>query len=152
MSLLLPLLESILLQVRGSEWARLSAKDPLPAVASREEVEATKDHTLETFYPISPTIDLQECHVYDMRNNTGEGRLAFRLQWHGNGGQELLRTPGHWAPLGSRCFVPLPRQGSHRSTAPFAFLPSERELALHSGQGWPEELRTKLFSFCSLVP
>ncbi|XP_058511651.1 large ribosomal subunit protein mL37 [Ochotona princeps] len=63
--------ESILLQVRGSEWARLSAKDPLPAVASREEVEATKDHTLETFYPISPTIDLQECHVYDMRNDTG---------------------------------------------------------------------------------
>lgn len=40
-------------------------------IASREEVEATKDHTLETFYPISPTIDLQECHVYDAKDETG---------------------------------------------------------------------------------
>ncbi|XP_008581444.1 PREDICTED: 39S ribosomal protein L37, mitochondrial [Galeopterus variegatus] len=63
--------ESILLQVRGSSGARLSAKDPLPPIASREEVEATENHVLETFYPISPTIDLQECNVYDVKDDTG---------------------------------------------------------------------------------
>ncbi|XP_006879775.1 PREDICTED: 39S ribosomal protein L37, mitochondrial [Elephantulus edwardii] len=63
--------ESILLQVRGSSGTRVSTKDPLPAVAAREKVEATKNHVLETFYPISPTIDLQECNVYHMKNNTG---------------------------------------------------------------------------------
>uniref|UniRef100_A0A5F9D629 Large ribosomal subunit protein mL37 n=1 Tax=Oryctolagus cuniculus TaxID=9986 RepID=A0A5F9D629_RABIT len=64
-------LRSLLLRIRGSRGAQLSAKDPLPPIASREEVEATKDHTLETFYPISPTIDLQECHVYDAKDETG---------------------------------------------------------------------------------
>ncbi|XP_077005669.1 large ribosomal subunit protein mL37 [Tamandua tetradactyla] len=63
--------ESILLQVRGSGGTRLSAKDPLPPIASREEVEATKNHVLETFYPISPTINLQECNVYDVKDDTG---------------------------------------------------------------------------------
>lgn len=63
--------ESLLLQVRGSSGAIMRAKDPLPTIASREEVEATKSHVLETFYPISPTIDLQKCHVYDMEDNTG---------------------------------------------------------------------------------
>lgn len=63
--------ESFLLQVRGSSGARLNAKDPLPTIASREEVEATKNHILETFYPISPTIDLQESNVYDVEDNTG---------------------------------------------------------------------------------
>ncbi|XP_058159510.1 large ribosomal subunit protein mL37 [Dasypus novemcinctus] len=63
--------ESILLQVRGLSGVRLNAKDPLPPVASREEVQATKDHVLETFYPISPTIDLQECNVYHMKDDTG---------------------------------------------------------------------------------
>uniref|UniRef100_A0ABI7YJM1 Large ribosomal subunit protein mL37 n=1 Tax=Felis catus TaxID=9685 RepID=A0ABI7YJM1_FELCA len=62
---------SFLLQVRGSSGARLNTKDPLPAIASKEEVEATKNHVLETFYPISPTIDLQECNVYDVKDNTG---------------------------------------------------------------------------------
>ncbi|XP_053432269.1 39S ribosomal protein L37, mitochondrial [Nycticebus coucang] len=63
--------ESVLLQVRGFSGARLSAKDPLSPIASREEVEATKNHVLETFYPISPTIDLQECNVYDVEDNIG---------------------------------------------------------------------------------
>ncbi|XP_006839862.1 PREDICTED: 39S ribosomal protein L37, mitochondrial [Chrysochloris asiatica] len=63
--------ESTILQVRGSSGTQLSAKDPLPPVASREEVEATKNHVLETFYPISPTIDLQECHVYDVKDDRG---------------------------------------------------------------------------------
>uniref|UniRef100_A0A2K6ME28 Large ribosomal subunit protein mL37 n=1 Tax=Rhinopithecus bieti TaxID=61621 RepID=A0A2K6ME28_RHIBE len=62
---------SLLLQVRGSGGARLSTKDPLPTIASREEVEATKNHVLETFYPISPVIDLHECNVYDVKDDTG---------------------------------------------------------------------------------
>lgn len=63
--------ESILFQVRGTSGARLNAKDPLPPIASREEVEATKDHVLETFYPISPTMGLQECNIYDEKDDTG---------------------------------------------------------------------------------
>ncbi|XP_010589546.2 large ribosomal subunit protein mL37 [Loxodonta africana] len=63
--------ESALLQVRGSSGARLSAKDPLPPIASREEVEATENHVLEALYPISPTINLQECNVYDVKDDTG---------------------------------------------------------------------------------
>ncbi|XP_042525609.1 39S ribosomal protein L37, mitochondrial [Dipodomys spectabilis] len=63
--------ESVLLQIRGTSGTRLSTKDPLPPIAPREEVEATKSHVLETFYPISPTIDLQECNVYDVKEDTG---------------------------------------------------------------------------------
>lgn len=63
--------ESTLLQVDGASGIRLNAKDPLPPIASREEVEATKDHVLETFYPLSPTIGLQESNVYDERDDTG---------------------------------------------------------------------------------
>ncbi|KAM6217601.1 large ribosomal subunit protein mL37 [Rhynchocyon petersi] len=63
--------ESTLLQVRGASGTRLHAKDPLPAIVSGERVEATKNHVLETFYPISPFIDLQECSVYDVKDNTG---------------------------------------------------------------------------------
>ncbi|KAM5321858.1 large ribosomal subunit protein mL37 [Glossophaga mutica] len=63
--------EALLLQVHGSGGARLNARDPLPPVASREEVEATQNHVLETFYPISPTIGLQECNIYDEKDDTG---------------------------------------------------------------------------------
>ncbi|KAF6110181.1 mitochondrial ribosomal protein L37 [Phyllostomus discolor] len=62
---------ALLLQVHGSGGARLNARDPLPPIASREEVEATQNHVLETFYPISPTIGLQECNVYDEKDDTG---------------------------------------------------------------------------------
>ncbi|XP_059995962.1 large ribosomal subunit protein mL37 isoform X1 [Lagenorhynchus albirostris] len=62
--------ESTLIQVHGSSGAQLNAKDPLPPIASQEEVEATKNHVLETFYPISPTVGLQECNVYDVNDDT----------------------------------------------------------------------------------
>lgn len=62
----------MLFQVRGSSGVQLNAKDPLSPIASREEVEATKNHVLETFYPILPTIDLQECSVYDVKDDTGK--------------------------------------------------------------------------------
>lgn len=45
---------------------------PIPPVASKEEILATKEHVLETFYPIAPTIDLQEVNVYKMLNDTGQ--------------------------------------------------------------------------------
>lgn len=49
----------------------MNSMTPIPPVASKEEILATKDHVLETFYPISPTIDLQEVNVYQELNDTG---------------------------------------------------------------------------------
>ncbi|KAF4076307.1 hypothetical protein AMELA_G00212970 [Ameiurus melas] len=58
-------------QVRGQNGFLLSSTTPLPAVAGDEEIRSTSDNLLETFYPISPTIDLQCAHVYQLRNHTG---------------------------------------------------------------------------------
>nr|XP_003220208.1 PREDICTED: 39S ribosomal protein L37, mitochondrial [Anolis carolinensis] len=63
--------ESILLQVRGSYGKILNATSPLQPIASKDEILATENHTLETFYPIAPTIDLQEVNVYEIKNDTG---------------------------------------------------------------------------------
>ncbi|KAJ8357561.1 hypothetical protein SKAU_G00203550 [Synaphobranchus kaupii] len=60
-----------LFQVRGKNGLLLSSASPLPAVAGKEEVASTADHVLETFYPISPTIDLQRTHVYQEKSCTG---------------------------------------------------------------------------------
>ncbi|NWU60733.1 RM37 protein, partial [Pterocles burchelli] len=64
--------ESILLQVRGLNGILMNSMAPIPPVASKEEILATEEHVLETFYPISPTIDLQEVNVYKELNDTGE--------------------------------------------------------------------------------
>ncbi|KAF5888597.1 39S ribosomal protein L37, mitochondrial, partial [Clarias magur] len=58
-------------QVRGQNGSLLSSTTPLPALAGDEEIRATSDNVLETFYPISPTIDLQCTHVYQLLNHTG---------------------------------------------------------------------------------
>ncbi|NXL84252.1 RM37 protein, partial [Alectura lathami] len=63
--------ESTLLQVRGQNGILMSSLAPIPPVASKEEIVTTKDDVLETFYPISPTIDLQEVNVYQELNDTG---------------------------------------------------------------------------------
>ncbi|NWU14808.1 RM37 protein, partial [Cephalopterus ornatus] len=63
--------ESILLQVRGLNGILMNSMAPIPPVASKEEILATEEHVLETFYPISPTIDLQEVNVYKELNDTG---------------------------------------------------------------------------------
>uniref|UniRef100_A0A8C5U8U2 Large ribosomal subunit protein mL37 n=1 Tax=Malurus cyaneus samueli TaxID=2593467 RepID=A0A8C5U8U2_9PASS len=63
--------ESTLLQVRGLSGILMNSKTPIPPVASKEEILATKAHVLETFYPIAPTIDLQEVNVYKELNDTG---------------------------------------------------------------------------------
>nr|XP_033772159.1 39S ribosomal protein L37, mitochondrial [Geotrypetes seraphini]XP_033772160.1 39S ribosomal protein L37, mitochondrial [Geotrypetes seraphini]XP_033772161.1 39S ribosomal protein L37, mitochondrial [Geotrypetes seraphini] len=63
--------ESNLLQVRGTNGWLLSAKRPLAPLASRDEILTTENHVLETFYPISPLIDLQKTQVYLEKNDTG---------------------------------------------------------------------------------
>uniref|UniRef100_A0A8C9FFM3 Large ribosomal subunit protein mL37 n=1 Tax=Pavo cristatus TaxID=9049 RepID=A0A8C9FFM3_PAVCR len=63
--------ESTLLQIRGLNGILMNSMTPIPPIASKEEILATKDHVLETFYPISPTIDLQEVIVYQELNDTG---------------------------------------------------------------------------------
>lgn len=50
----------------------MNSMTPIPPVASKEEILATKEHVLETFYPIAPTIDLQEVNVYKELNDTGQ--------------------------------------------------------------------------------
>ncbi|XP_030061485.1 large ribosomal subunit protein mL37 [Microcaecilia unicolor] len=63
--------ESHLLQVRGINGWLLSAKRPLAPLASRDEILATENHVLETFYPIAPIIDLQAVQVYLEKNDSG---------------------------------------------------------------------------------
>nr|XP_014347852.1 PREDICTED: 39S ribosomal protein L37, mitochondrial [Latimeria chalumnae] len=63
--------ESDIFQVRGINGLLLNSMNPLIAVASKEEVQATETHVLETFSPISPKIDLQVTNVYEERNDTG---------------------------------------------------------------------------------
>lgn len=53
-----------LFQIRGQNGLLYNSMDPLPEVSGKQEVADTADHILETFYPVSPTIDLQEVHVY----------------------------------------------------------------------------------------
>uniref|UniRef100_UPI0037E8753A large ribosomal subunit protein mL37 n=1 Tax=Semicossyphus pulcher TaxID=241346 RepID=UPI0037E8753A len=61
-----------LFQIRGENGLLLNCMDPLPEVSVNQEVNNTVDHVLETFYPVSPTIDLQKVHVYkEMVNCSG---------------------------------------------------------------------------------
>ncbi|XP_038574847.1 39S ribosomal protein L37, mitochondrial [Micropterus salmoides] len=53
-----------LFQVRGQNGLLHNCKDPLPEISGKQEVSDTADHVLETFYPVSPTIDLQKVNVY----------------------------------------------------------------------------------------
>ncbi|KAG8013847.1 39S ribosomal protein L37 [Nibea albiflora] len=53
-----------LFQIRGQNGLLHNCMDPLPEVSGKQEVSDTADHVLETFYPVSPTIDLQKVHVY----------------------------------------------------------------------------------------
>lgn len=58
-----------LLQIRGLNGLLHNCMDPLPEVSGKQEVADTVGHTLETFYPISPTIDLQKVYVYKEQVN-----------------------------------------------------------------------------------
>ncbi|NWU95361.1 RM37 protein, partial [Upupa epops] len=70
--------ESNLLQVRGLNGVLMNSMVPIPPVASKQEILATEEHILETFYPIAPTIDLQEVNVYRELNDTGKSAVGFR--------------------------------------------------------------------------
>lgn len=58
-----------LFQVRGRNSLLQTSMDPLPVVSGKEEVLETSDYVLETFYPVSPTIDLQQINVYKEEMN-----------------------------------------------------------------------------------
>ncbi|XP_028987581.1 39S ribosomal protein L37, mitochondrial [Betta splendens] len=61
-----------LFQIRGQNGLLHNCMDPLPAASGKQEVADTVDHVLESFYPVSPTIDLQKVHVYkEQMNSTG---------------------------------------------------------------------------------
>nr|XP_034978276.1 39S ribosomal protein L37, mitochondrial [Zootoca vivipara] len=63
--------ESTLLQVRGIHGKILNATNLLQPIASKDEILATENCTLETFYPVLPTIDLREVNAYHIKNDTG---------------------------------------------------------------------------------
>ncbi|XP_013889445.1 large ribosomal subunit protein mL37 [Austrofundulus limnaeus] len=60
-----------LFQIRGRNGLLHCSMDPLPPVCGEQEVADTSDHVLETFYPISPSIDLLQVNVYKEMNCTG---------------------------------------------------------------------------------
>ncbi|XP_053325464.1 39S ribosomal protein L37, mitochondrial [Spea bombifrons] len=57
--------------VRGISGFLLNAKAPLSPLASESEIQDTVPHKLESLYPISPAIDLQEVNVYKNHNDLG---------------------------------------------------------------------------------
>ncbi|XP_038066044.1 39S ribosomal protein L37, mitochondrial-like isoform X2 [Patiria miniata] len=56
--------ENNVIQVRGRPGMLMTSKNPLQPLAGLDEIQQTSDHTLETFYPLAPTIDLRTCYVY----------------------------------------------------------------------------------------
>ncbi|XP_061694760.1 39S ribosomal protein L37, mitochondrial isoform X2 [Syngnathoides biaculeatus] len=61
-----------LFQVRGQSGLKYCGMDPIPRISGKQQVLETANHALETFYPVSPTVDLQKVHVYkDQVNCTG---------------------------------------------------------------------------------
>lgn len=69
-----------LFQIRGKNGLLLSSMDPLPEVSVKQEVSDTREHVLETFYPVSPTIDLQEVHAYKDDLNCSGFRDGYPYQ------------------------------------------------------------------------
>ncbi|XP_003975548.1 large ribosomal subunit protein mL37 isoform X1 [Takifugu rubripes] len=53
-----------LFQIRGQNCILHNCMDPLPELSGNQEVADTENYVLETFYPVSPTIDLQKVQVY----------------------------------------------------------------------------------------
>ncbi|KAK5859368.1 hypothetical protein PBY51_020928 [Eleginops maclovinus] len=58
-----------LFQIRGQNGLLHTCMEPLPEVSGKQEVSDTADHVLETFYPVSPTINLQKVNVYKEEMN-----------------------------------------------------------------------------------
>lgn len=66
-----------LFQIRGLNGLLCSSMDPLPVLSEPEQVEDTMEHVLETFYPVSPTIDLQQVNVYHQEKNSTGFRESY---------------------------------------------------------------------------
>lgn len=60
-----------LFQVRGRNGLLLNSMAPLPPFTGKQEVQSTTENALETFYPISPAIDLQKIYAYKKETYTG---------------------------------------------------------------------------------
>ncbi|XP_061549113.1 39S ribosomal protein L37, mitochondrial isoform X1 [Phycodurus eques] len=58
-----------LFQVRGQNGLKYNSMDPLPRISGKQQVSETAHNALETFYPVSPTVDLQKVHVYKEQVN-----------------------------------------------------------------------------------
>ncbi|XP_071806834.1 large ribosomal subunit protein mL37-like [Asterias amurensis] len=56
-------------QVRGRPGMILTSKNPLPVLASQDEINQTVDVPLESFYPLAPTIDLRSSIIYKENYN-----------------------------------------------------------------------------------
>lgn len=70
-----------LFQIRGQNGILHNCMDPLPELSGKQEVADTANHTLETFYPVSPTIDLQKVQVYqEEANSTGKKHQIWPLK------------------------------------------------------------------------
>lgn len=62
-----------LFQIRGQNCILHNCMDPLPVLSENQEIADTENYVLETFYPVSPTIDLQKVQVYQEDTySTGE--------------------------------------------------------------------------------
>lgn len=67
-----------LFQIRGTNGLLCCSMDLLPRVCGEKEVLETSAQVLESFYPVSPTIDLQQVNVYrEEMNCTGELSPGF---------------------------------------------------------------------------
>ncbi|XP_030259417.1 large ribosomal subunit protein mL37 [Sparus aurata] len=66
-----------LFQVRGQNGLLYNCMDPLPEVSGKQEVGDTADHVLKSFYPVSPSIDLQKVHVYKEEVNCSGFREGY---------------------------------------------------------------------------
>lgn len=70
-----------LFQIRGQNGLLHNCLDPLPELSGKQEVADTANHMLETFYPVSPTIDLQKVQVYqEEANSTGKKHQIWPLK------------------------------------------------------------------------
>ncbi|XP_066453649.1 large ribosomal subunit protein mL37 isoform X2 [Eleutherodactylus coqui] len=63
--------DSTIYHVRGTNGSLMSTKTPLEPLASSSEIQDTEPHVLESLYPLSPAIDLQEVNVYEEKDSLG---------------------------------------------------------------------------------
>lgn len=71
----------VLFQIRGQNGILQNCIEPLPELSGFQEVTDTGNYVLETFYPVSPTVDLQKVQVYQEEMcSTGENNQTWALK------------------------------------------------------------------------